>query len=54
MRSVSRFIIGLIAAMTTFATLSLFAKPFYAYNKTSHYCWGANKDTTEQKDKTDY
>jgi hypothetical protein len=56
MRSRPRFIIALAAAVITFATLSVFAKPFYSYNRTYSSCWYDHKENHEQSDslKTNY
>ena len=52
MRSRPRFIIALAAAVITFATLSVFAKPFYSYGRTHHSCWYDQKDDHKQSDST--
>jgi hypothetical protein len=46
----SGFFIGLITAVITFATLSVFAKPYYAYGKRNHHCWYKEQRTQTQSD----
>jgi hypothetical protein len=50
MQQRSRFLIGLITAVITFITLSVFAKPYYAYGKRNHHCWHREQDSHLQSD----
>ena len=56
MRPQFRFLIALAAAIITFATLTVFAKPFYSYDRSHHGCWYNDKNDHERTDttKTDY
>ncbi|WP_158638337.1 hypothetical protein [Panacibacter ginsenosidivorans] len=46
----SGLLIGLITAVITFATLTVFAKPYYAYGKRNHNCWHKEQSTHTQSD----